>query len=125
MIMYRPGMWSFLLLLSNAKKSHRNNPRKRARVIFISCLNARMKLEVEEKPHCCAISSTDVLVSESSSFAWFIRTDKTGLNYLERVPFETDMQVDPVTGNLLVVGYERYSFGYDDPLSIWGSFPTA
>lgn len=61
----------------------------------------------------------------TSPYAWFIRTDKRGLNYFERVPFETDMQVDPVTGNLLVIGYERYSFGYNDPLSIWGSFPTA
>lgn len=61
----------------------------------------------------------------TSPFAWFIRSDKEGLNYMERVPFETDMQVDPVTGNLLVIGYERYSFGYNDPRSIWGSFPTS
>lgn len=61
----------------------------------------------------------------TSSFAWFVRSDKEGLNYMERVPFETDMQVDPVTGNLLVIGYERYSFGYNDPRSLWGSFPLA
>lgn len=61
----------------------------------------------------------------TSNFSWFIRTDKEGLNYMERIPFETDMQVDPITGNLLVIGYERYSFGYNDPRSIWGSFPTA
>lgn len=61
----------------------------------------------------------------TSTFAWFIRTDKTGLNYLEREPFEIDMQVDPITRNLLVIGFERYSFGYDDPLSVFGSFPTA
>jgi hypothetical protein len=61
----------------------------------------------------------------TSNFAWFVRTDKTGLNYLEREPFEIDMQVDPITRNLLVIGFERYSFGYDDPLSIFGSFPTA
>lgn len=61
----------------------------------------------------------------TSSYAWFVRTDKEGLNYMERVPFETDMQVDPVTGNLLVIGYERYSFNYNDPRSVWGSFPSA
>ena len=61
----------------------------------------------------------------TSSYAWFVRTDKEGLNYMQRVPFETDMQVDPITGNLLVIGYERYSFNYNDKRSIWGSFPTA
>jgi hypothetical protein len=61
----------------------------------------------------------------TSSFAWFVRTDKEGLNYMERVPFETDLQVDPITGNLLVIGYERYSAGYNDPRAIFGSFPTS
>ncbi len=61
----------------------------------------------------------------TSQYAWFVRTDKAGLNYLERIPYETDMQVDPITGNLLVIGYERYSFGYDEPLAVFGSFPTA
>lgn len=61
----------------------------------------------------------------TSNFAWYIRTDIEGLNYFDRVPFETDMQVDPITGNLLVIGYERYSFGYSDPLSLFGSTPTA
>lgn len=61
----------------------------------------------------------------TSQYAWFIRSDKPGLNYMERVPFEVDMQVDPITGNLLVIGYERYSFGYNDPRSVAGSFPTS
>lgn len=61
----------------------------------------------------------------TSSYAWYIRTSEEGLNYLDRVPFETDMQVDPITGNLLVIGYERYSFNYSDPLSIFGSTPSA
>ena len=61
----------------------------------------------------------------TSSYAWYLRTDKEGLNYLDRVPFETDMQVDPITGNLLVIGYERYSFNYSDPLSLFGSTPSA
>lgn len=61
----------------------------------------------------------------TSAFTWFIKTDKPGLNYMSRVPFETDMQVDPITGNLLVIGYERYSFGYNDPRAIWGSNPSS
>ena len=61
----------------------------------------------------------------TSPFSWFIKTDKPGLNYMSRVPFETDMQVDPITGNLLVIGYERYSFGYNDPRAIAGTNPTS
>lgn len=61
----------------------------------------------------------------TSSFAWFVLTDQTGLNYLERVPFETSMWVDDVTDNLLVKAYERYSFGYDDWRAIWGTYPSS
>ncbi len=61
----------------------------------------------------------------TSNFAWFLLTNIQGLNYMERVPFETDMLPDFVTDNLLVKGYERYSFGYSDWRSVWGSFPTA
>ena len=55
---------------------------------------------------------------------WFLLTNIDGLSYMERVRFETDMQVDFVTDNLLVKGYERYSFGYYNWRSIFGSFPT-
>ncbi len=61
----------------------------------------------------------------TAPYTWFIRTSIPGLLYLDRVPFETDMQVDPVTGNLLVIGYERYSFNYNNPRAIWGSNPTS
>lgn len=61
----------------------------------------------------------------TSNFAWFITTDVKGLVYYDRVPFETDMQVDPTTGNLLVVAYERYVFSYTNPRSIFASTPTA
>ena len=61
----------------------------------------------------------------TSSYAWFLLTNIDGLSYMERVKFETDMQVDFVTDNLLVKGYERYSFGYYNWRSIWGSFPTS
>ena len=55
---------------------------------------------------------------------WFLLTNIDGLSYMERIAFETDMQVDFVTDNLLVKGYERYSFGYYNWRSIFGSFPT-
>jgi len=60
----------------------------------------------------------------TSTKAWFLLTNIDGLSYMERVKFESDMQVDFVTDNLLVKGYERYSFGYYNWRSIWGSFPT-
>ena len=55
---------------------------------------------------------------------WFLTTNIEGLTYMVRVGFETDMQVDFVTDNLLVKGYERYSFGYNNWRAIYGSFPT-
>ena len=60
----------------------------------------------------------------TSVTAWFLLTNIDGLSYMSRVPFETDMQVDFVTDNLLVKGYERYSFGYYNWRSIFGSFPS-
>jgi hypothetical protein len=60
----------------------------------------------------------------TSQYAWFLLTNIDGLSYMERIPFETDMQVDFVTDNLLVKGYERYSFSYYNWRSIYGSFPT-
>jgi len=61
----------------------------------------------------------------TSPYSWFLLTNIDGLAYMERVKFETDMQVDFVTDNLLVKGYERYSFGYYNWRSIYGSFPTS
>lgn len=60
----------------------------------------------------------------TSSRNWFLLTNIDGLSYMERIKFETDMQVDFVTDNLLVKGYERYSFGYYNWRSIWGSLPS-
>ena len=60
----------------------------------------------------------------TSARAWFLLTNIDGLSYMERVKFETDMQVDFVTDNLLVKGYERYSFAYYNFRAIFGSFPT-
>jgi phage major head subunit gpT-like protein len=60
----------------------------------------------------------------TSATAWFLLTNIDGLSYMERVKFETDMQVDFVTDNLLVKGYERYSFGYYNWRAIYGSIPS-
>jgi hypothetical protein len=60
----------------------------------------------------------------TSSRAWFLLTNIDGLSYMQRIAFEMDMQVDFVTDNLLVKAYERYSFGYYNWRSIFGSFPT-
>jgi hypothetical protein len=61
----------------------------------------------------------------TSSFAWFMLTNVAGLAMMSRKPFETDMQVDFTTDNLLVKGYSRFSFNYFNPRSIWASFPTS
>lgn len=61
----------------------------------------------------------------TSPFAWFMLTNVKGLIYMERIPFETDMQVEFTTDNLLVKGYERYSFGFFNPRATYGTFPTS
>jgi hypothetical protein len=61
----------------------------------------------------------------TSPYPWYIKTDQPGLLYLEREPFEIDMQVDFTTDNLLVRAWERYSFNYNDPRALFGSTPTA
>lgn len=67
------------------------------------------------------------MVSEylTSSFAWFVATTVHGLRVYDRVPYEMDIQVDPTTGNLLCIGYERYAPVYTNPRAAWGTFPTA
>ena len=60
----------------------------------------------------------------TSPFAWFLKTNIEGLIHILRIPFEMDMWVDNVTDNLLVKGYERYTFAYNDPRCIYASFPT-
>jgi len=61
----------------------------------------------------------------TNSFAWYIKTDQPGLLYLERIPFEIDMQVDFTTDNLLVKAFERFSFNYNDPRALFGTAPTS
>jgi phage major head subunit gpT-like protein len=60
----------------------------------------------------------------TSNFAWFLLTNIAGLAYMKRIAFETDMQVDFVTDNLLTKAYERYSLSYFNWRALWGAFPT-
>ncbi len=50
----------------------------------------------------------------TSPYAYFILSDAGGLTYLDREPFETSMQTDFTTDNLMVKAYERYYAGPDD-----------
>jgi hypothetical protein len=61
----------------------------------------------------------------TSNFGWFLKTDIPGLIHIDRVPFELDMHVDFLTDNLLVKGYQRAGFFYNDPRCLYGSIPTA
>ncbi len=60
----------------------------------------------------------------TSPYAWFVCSDQGGFILLQRVPFETSMQVDFTTDNLLVKAYERYSPTWDDWRAGFGSYPT-
>lgn len=54
--------------------------------------------------------------------AFFVTTDvPNGLKMFERVAIKTAMDGDFETGNVRYKSRERYSFGYSDPLSLWGS----
>jgi hypothetical protein len=61
----------------------------------------------------------------TSNYAWYLLTNIAGLAYMSRVPFETDMQVDFVTDNLLIKGYQRYSFNYFNWRALYAAFPTS
>jgi len=54
--------------------------------------------------------------------AWFIKTDApNGLKHFTRVKMTTGMDGDFDTGNVRYKARERYSFGWSDPLGIYGS----
>ena len=58
----------------------------------------------------------------TDSNAWFLTTDvPNGLKHFERVAMSTSMDGDFDTGNVRYKARERYSFGWSDPLGIWGS----
>ena len=54
--------------------------------------------------------------------AWFLITDvPNGLKHFERIALQNSMDGDFDTGNVRYKSRERYSFGYSDPLGVWGS----
>jgi len=54
--------------------------------------------------------------------AWFVLTDiPNGMKHFERVKMSTAMEGDFETGNVRYKARERYSFGWSDPLGVWGS----
>ena len=54
--------------------------------------------------------------------AWFLTTDvPNGLKHFVRTPMSTGMDGDFDTGNVRYKARERYSFGWSDPLGMYGS----
>jgi len=54
--------------------------------------------------------------------AWFLTTDvPNGLKHFVRTPMNTSMDGDFDTGNVRYKARERYSFGFSDPLGMFGS----
>jgi hypothetical protein len=54
--------------------------------------------------------------------AWFLLTDvPNGMKHFVRTPMSTGMDGDFDTGNVRYKARERYSFGWSDPLGVWGS----
>jgi len=54
--------------------------------------------------------------------AYFLTTDvPNGLKHFVRAPLTTSMDGDFDTGNVRYKARERYSFGWSDPLGMWGS----
>lgn len=56
--------------------------------------------------------------------SWYVTTDcPDGLKYFQRDPLESDIFVDMDTDNLKVKATERFSFGWSNWRSIYGSMP--
>ena len=54
--------------------------------------------------------------------AWFLCTDvPNGMKHFVRTPMATSMDGDFDTGNVRYKARERYSFGFSDPLGMFGS----
>jgi hypothetical protein len=54
--------------------------------------------------------------------AWFIKTNvPDGLKLFQRMPLTKSKDGDFNTGNVKFKARERYSYGWTDPLGIWGS----
>ena len=62
----------------------------------------------------------------TDSSAWFLTTDvPNGMKHFVRTPLATSMDGDFDTGNVRYKARERYSFGWSDPLGMFGSSGTA
>jgi hypothetical protein len=58
--------------------------------------------------------------------AWFLTTDvPNGLKHFVRTPLSQNMDGDFDTGNVRYKARERYSFGWSDPLGMYGSVGAA
>jgi hypothetical protein len=58
----------------------------------------------------------------TDSNGWYLTTDvPNGLKHFERMPLVNSMDGDFDTGNVRYKARERYSFGWSDPLGVWGS----
>jgi hypothetical protein len=54
--------------------------------------------------------------------AWFLKTDvPNGMKHFVRTPLQNSMDGDFDTGNVRYKSRERYSFGWSDPLGVFGS----
>jgi phage major head subunit gpT-like protein len=54
--------------------------------------------------------------------AWYLTTDvPNGMKHFIRTPLQNSMDGDFDTGNVRYKARERYSFGWSDPLGMWGS----
>jgi hypothetical protein len=54
--------------------------------------------------------------------AWFLTTDvPNGMKHFVRIPLQNSMDGDFDTGNVRYKSRERYSFGWSDPLGMFGS----
>ena len=57
---------------------------------------------------------------------WFLKTDvPNGMKHFVRTPMSTNMEGDFDTGNVRYKARERYSFGWSDPLGMYGSAGAA
>ena len=62
----------------------------------------------------------------TDSNAWFLTTDvPNGMKHFVRTPLQNSMDGDFDTGNVRYKARERYSFGWSDPLGMWGTSGSA
>ena len=62
----------------------------------------------------------------TDSNAWFLTTDvPNGMKHFVRTALQNSMDGDFDTGNVRYKARERYSFGWSDPLGMWGTSGSA